>query len=80
MRLAELADALAGSGPTGGEAASPVRGTAPEAWAATEIRAIDFDSRQVEPGSLFCCVRGEHRDGHDHAPEAVAKGAAALVV
>jgi len=80
MRLAELADALAGSGPTGGEAASPVRGTAPETWAATEIRAIDFDSRQVEPGSLFCCVRGEHRDGHDHAPEAVAKGAAALVV
>src|ERR671916_2442025 len=39
-----------------------------------------FDNRQVEPGTLFFCVPGFPRDGHDFAPDAVAKGAAALVV
>ena len=32
------------------------------------------------PGTLFFCVRGFTRDGHDFAPDAVASGAAALVV
>src|SRR5207247_1209037 len=32
------------------------------------------------PRSLFFCIRGEHEDGHRHAAEAVAAGAAALVV
>jgi UDP-N-acetylmuramoyl-L-alanyl-D-glutamate--2,6-diaminopimelate ligase len=34
----------------------------------------------VEPGTLFFCVPGFTRDGHDFAPDAVARGAAALVV
>ncbi len=38
------------------------------------------DSRMVEPGSLFCCVRGGAFDGHRFAAEAIAKGAAALLV
>jgi UDP-N-acetylmuramoyl-L-alanyl-D-glutamate--2,6-diaminopimelate ligase len=33
----------------------------------------------VRPGSLYFCVRGSSSDGHDHAPEAVANGAVALV-
>jgi UDP-N-acetylmuramoyl-L-alanyl-D-glutamate--2,6-diaminopimelate ligase len=37
------------------------------------------DSRTVVPGALFCCVPGEHHDGHDHAPAAVAAGAVALL-
>ncbi len=37
------------------------------------------DSRTVEPGDVFCCVVGANHDGHDHAPAAVAAGAAALV-
>jgi UDP-N-acetylmuramoyl-L-alanyl-D-glutamate--2,6-diaminopimelate ligase len=37
------------------------------------------DSRAVEPGALFCCVSGAAHDGHDHAPAAVAAGAAALL-
>ena len=44
-----------------------------------EINAVDFDSRMVAPGSLFCCVPGARTDGHDHAPEAVAAGASALL-
>jgi UDP-N-acetylmuramoyl-L-alanyl-D-glutamate--2,6-diaminopimelate ligase len=44
-----------------------------------EITAVDFDSRAVVPGSLFCCVPGARTDGHDHAPEAVAAGASALL-
>jgi UDP-N-acetylmuramoyl-L-alanyl-D-glutamate--2,6-diaminopimelate ligase len=45
-----------------------------------DIHAVDFDSRRVRLGSLFCCVPGEVTDGHDHAAEAVRAGAAALLV
>lgn len=45
-----------------------------------DLRAATHDSRQVRPGDLFCCVPGRHHDGHDHAPAAVAAGAAALLV
>src|SRR4051794_3033885 len=44
------------------------------------IRALAFDNRAVQPGTLFFCVAGFTRDGHDFAPDAVARGAAALVV
>jgi UDP-N-acetylmuramoyl-L-alanyl-D-glutamate--2,6-diaminopimelate ligase len=44
-----------------------------------DVTAIDFDSRSVRPGSLFCCLRGEHTDGHEHAAAAVDQGAVALV-
>lgn len=44
-----------------------------------QIVDVTHDSRQVGPGSLFCCVKGEHNDGHDHALEAVAAGAVALL-
>jgi UDP-N-acetylmuramoyl-L-alanyl-D-glutamate--2,6-diaminopimelate ligase len=46
----------------------------------TEVTAIEFDSREVGPGALFCCLPGVAGDGHDHAPEAVARGATALLV
>lgn len=38
------------------------------------------DSRQAGPGVLFCAVVGARADGHDHAPEAVERGAAAVLV
>src|SRR3954470_2809948 len=50
--------------------------TLPEA----DVRALAFDTRRVEPGTVFFCVRGFTADGHDFAPEAVAAGAVALVV
>ena len=52
----------------------------PSAPADPEISGLAFDTRGVGPGTLFFCVRGFTRDGHDFAPEAVAAGAAALVV
>jgi UDP-N-acetylmuramoyl-L-alanyl-D-glutamate--2,6-diaminopimelate ligase len=45
-----------------------------------DVRALAFDARRVEPGSVFFCVRGFTADGHDFAPDAVARGAVALVV
>jgi UDP-N-acetylmuramoyl-L-alanyl-D-glutamate--2,6-diaminopimelate ligase len=45
----------------------------------TEVRSVEFDSRQVTEGSLFCCVPGAHTDGHHFAAEAVGRGAVALL-
>jgi UDP-N-acetylmuramoyl-L-alanyl-D-glutamate--2,6-diaminopimelate ligase len=47
--------------------------------ATTQVRTIEFDSRQVRAGSLFCCIRGAHLDGHHYATEAVGGGATALL-
>ena len=47
--------------------------------ATTPVTAVDFDSRRVGPGSLFCCVPGERTDGHRHAAQAVAAGATSLL-
>lgn len=50
-----------------------------------ELRGIAFDSRRLRPGDLFVAVREtaavhEHSgDGHAYIPQAVAKGAAAVV-
>ena len=45
-----------------------------------EVTGIAYDSRQVVPGDLFCCLPGVVEDGHDHAPEAALAGASALLV
>ncbi len=45
-----------------------------------EISALAYDDRRVVPGTLFFCVPGFARDGHDFALAAIARGAAALVV
>ena len=46
----------------------------------TEVTALAYDNRRVSPGTLFFCVPGFTRDGHDFAADAVARGAVALVV
>ena len=45
----------------------------------TPVTSVVFDSRHVIQGALFCCVPGEHTDGHLHAAEAVDRGAASLL-
>jgi UDP-N-acetylmuramoyl-L-alanyl-D-glutamate--2,6-diaminopimelate ligase len=45
-----------------------------------EVGGLAYDNREVRPGTLFFCVPGFTRDGHDFAPDAVERGAAALVV
>ena len=47
---------------------------------AVEIGGLAYDNRMVEPGTLFFCVPGFTRDGHEFAADAVSRGAAALVV
>jgi UDP-N-acetylmuramoyl-L-alanyl-D-glutamate--2,6-diaminopimelate ligase len=45
-----------------------------------DVTGLAYDARQVAPGSLFFCVPGFTRDGHQFAPDAIARGAVALVV
>jgi UDP-N-acetylmuramoyl-L-alanyl-D-glutamate--2,6-diaminopimelate ligase len=46
----------------------------------TEISAVTFDHRDVVPGALHCCLPGARTDGRVFAAEALARGAAALLV
>lgn len=66
MRLRELAPLLLLSSIEGNEE--------------TEFHGIETDSRNVKPGDLFICLQGFRTDGHDHAADAVRKGAVALVI
>jgi UDP-N-acetylmuramoyl-L-alanyl-D-glutamate--2,6-diaminopimelate ligase len=66
MRLDQLVVGLAGARIAG---ASDV-----------EIADLAYDSRKVEPGTLFFCVPGEKVDGHEFGRQAVEAGAAGLVV
>jgi UDP-N-acetylmuramoyl-L-alanyl-D-glutamate--2,6-diaminopimelate ligase len=43
------------------------------------VRSVTHDSRQVTPGSLYACLRGEHFDGHAFAADAVRAGATAVL-
>ena len=45
-----------------------------------DITSLALDNREVTEGTLFFCVPGFTRDGHDFAPDAIERGAAALVV
>jgi UDP-N-acetylmuramoyl-L-alanyl-D-glutamate--2,6-diaminopimelate ligase len=48
--------------------------------ARVEIADLAYDARRVTPGALFVCVPGHKADGHEFAADAVANGAAALIV
>ena len=48
--------------------------------APVDVRDLAYDARAVTPGAVFFCVPGARVDGHDFAPEAVERGAVALVV
>lgn len=46
----------------------------------TEVLSLSADSRKIEQGALFFCIRGIRVDAHEFAPQAIKAGAAALVV
>lgn len=45
----------------------------------TEITDVVYDSRKVQQGCLFVCMRGSAVDGHKFAADAVQQGAAAVI-
>lgn len=45
-----------------------------------EITELVYDSRKLQPGCLFVCIKGTAVDGHSFAAEAAEKGARAIVV
>ncbi|GBQ10957.1 UDP-N-acetylmuramoyl-tripeptide--D-alanyl-D-alanine ligase [Swaminathania salitolerans] len=49
---------------------------------ASEIAAngVSIDTRSLAPGDLFIALSGEHGDGHAHVADALARGAAAVMV
>lgn len=45
-----------------------------------QISSLTFDSRAINPGSLFIAIKGARADGHNYLSEVVNKGVAAVVV
>lgn len=43
------------------------------------VMGLAYDSRQVQPGELFVAIPGQNADGHDFIPDAVRRGAVAVV-
>ena len=46
-----------------------VRGKLPR-----EVTQVAYDSRNVEPGGIFVCIRGSRQDGHQFIWESVRRG------
>jgi UDP-N-acetylmuramoyl-L-alanyl-D-glutamate--2,6-diaminopimelate ligase len=46
----------------------------------TPVAGIAYDSRRVQPGEVFVALKGLRSDGHDHLAQAIAQGAAALMI
>jgi len=68
MKLSALTDRLTVLSTTGGER-----------FGDPEIEAICYDSRKAVPGSLFVAVEGLAQDGHRFIPDALSRGAVAVV-
>jgi UDP-N-acetylmuramoyl-L-alanyl-D-glutamate--2,6-diaminopimelate ligase len=75
MTLQDLIDVLDARGLT----AEPGVSTLAPAVAGRDVSTLEYDSRQVTSGAVFMAVKGEHADGSAFAPQAIAKGALAIV-
>jgi UDP-N-acetylmuramoyl-L-alanyl-D-glutamate--2,6-diaminopimelate ligase len=51
----------------------------PEGTGDRDVRSIAYDSRHARDGTLFVAIEGFHRDGHEFAADALARGAVAVV-
>jgi UDP-N-acetylmuramoyl-L-alanyl-D-glutamate--2,6-diaminopimelate ligase len=43
------------------------------------ITGLALDSREVQPGNLFVALKGDHTDGHRFIPQAIERGALAVI-
>lgn len=59
------------------DAAKATNGRAQGHWAAT---GLSIDTRTLKPGDLYIALRGDHLDGHAYVTQALALGAAAVMV
>jgi UDP-N-acetylmuramoyl-L-alanyl-D-glutamate--2,6-diaminopimelate ligase len=59
---------------------APLCGAVVVGEAATPVSGLAYDSRQLSRGDLFACLPGQRTDGHQFIPQAIAAGAAALLV
>jgi UDP-N-acetylmuramoyl-L-alanyl-D-glutamate--2,6-diaminopimelate ligase len=76
VTVSELLQGFANVGPPDARPAIPTGGSVP---LTQPCRGVEYDSRRVQPGSVFVALRGLKSDGIDFAPQAVAAGAAAVV-
>jgi len=44
-----------------------------------EVSSLAYNSREVKPGTLFFAIQGEKADGHSYIPQALERGAVAVV-
>ena len=78
ISLGQIADRLARNGLLGEPA--PVPDSDAAALAATTVDSVAVDSREVEPGTLFCAVTGTATDSHAFLPQVAQRGAVAALV
>lgn len=80
MRLGELLRTVADRNPHVLGTESVASGSSDRLnWESLEVTSVTQDSRVVNPGAVFCAIRGTV-DGHDYVSEAVERGAVAVVV
>ena len=48
-------------------------------WPALPISGLEYDSRNIKPGNLYFALPGLHTDGHNYIPDAISRGAVAIV-
>jgi len=61
------------------KAITPLEALMKERLAHIEVSFISYDSRKVEPGTLFVAIAGTHVDGHRYIDQAIQKGACAVI-
>ena len=70
---AEIIEVRQGSSP-------PVQYSTSFVWpSSSPICFLEYDSRNIKPGTLYFALPGLHTNGHKYIPEAVKKGAATVV-
>lgn len=81
LTLAEIAAAVGGTlSPEAISQDGPYAGSGDGSGSGRTVTGkVATDSRVVEPGDLFVALVGERADGHDHAAQAVADGAVAVI-